>query len=72
MRNRLANHVKKTWETILDRTPTQVNAKAIAREIKVAVTPEEEPRLARARPVDPEAYQSSSPFCHKQGAELFD
>ncbi len=24
MRNRLANHVKKTWETILDRTPTQV------------------------------------------------
>ena len=32
-------------------------ARAIAEEIKVAVTPEEEERLARARPVDPEAYQ---------------
>ncbi|MEE8607732.1 MAG: tetratricopeptide repeat protein, partial [Nitrospiraceae bacterium] len=32
-------------------------AQAIAREIKVTVTPEEEARLARARPVDPEAYQ---------------
>jgi TolB-like protein len=32
-------------------------AQAIAREIKVAVTPEEEVRLARARRVDPEAYQ---------------
>ena len=32
-------------------------AQAIAREIKIAVTPEEETRLASARPVDPEAYQ---------------
>jgi tetratricopeptide (TPR) repeat protein len=31
-------------------------ARAIAREIKIAVTPEEESRLARARPVNPEAY----------------
>jgi tetratricopeptide (TPR) repeat protein len=32
-------------------------ARAIAREIHVKVTPEEERRLASARPVDPEAYQ---------------
>jgi len=32
-------------------------AQAIAREIKIAITPEEEIRLARARPVNPEAYQ---------------
>lgn len=31
-------------------------SRAIAREIEIAVTPEEETRLARARPVDPEAY----------------
>ncbi len=33
-------------------------AQAIAREIKVAVTPEEEARLARARTVNPEAYEA--------------
>ena len=33
-------------------------ARAIAREIKVAVTPVEETRLARARPVNPEAYEA--------------
>jgi len=33
-------------------------AQAIAREIKVAVTPEETRRLARARPVNPEAYEA--------------
>ncbi len=33
-------------------------ARAIASEIKVAVTPEEEARLARARPVNPEAYEA--------------
>jgi serine/threonine protein kinase/Tfp pilus assembly protein PilF len=33
-------------------------AQAIAREIKVAVTPEEARRLARARPVNPEAYEA--------------
>ncbi|MEE8608449.1 MAG: tetratricopeptide repeat protein, partial [Nitrospiraceae bacterium] len=32
-------------------------AQAIAREVKVTLTPEEETRLARARPVDPEAYE---------------
>ncbi len=32
-------------------------ARAIALEIEVAVTPEEQTRLARARPVDPEAYE---------------
>lgn len=32
-------------------------ARAIAREIEIAVTPEEETRLAGARPVDPEAYE---------------
>ncbi len=34
-------------------------ARAIAQEIRVAVTPEEKARLAAARPVDPEAYQLS-------------
>ena len=33
-------------------------AQAIAREIKVAVTPEETKTLARARPVNPEAYEA--------------
>jgi tetratricopeptide (TPR) repeat protein len=33
-------------------------ARAIASEIKVAVTPEEETRLARAHPVNPEAYDA--------------
>ena len=33
-------------------------ARAIAREIKVAVTPAEETRLASARPVNPEAYEA--------------
>ena len=32
-------------------------ARAIAREIQIAVTPEEETRLAATRPVNPEAYQ---------------
>ncbi len=32
-------------------------ARAIAREVKARVTPEEETRLARTRPVDPEAYE---------------
>jgi serine/threonine protein kinase/tetratricopeptide (TPR) repeat protein len=32
-------------------------ARVIAKEIKVAVTPEEQARLAEARPVNPEAYQ---------------
>jgi TolB-like protein/Tfp pilus assembly protein PilF len=32
-------------------------ARAIAQEIEIAVTPEEETRLARTRPVDPEAYE---------------
>ena len=32
-------------------------ARAIAREIKIAVTPEEKARLASVRPVNPEAYQ---------------
>ena len=32
-------------------------ARAIANEVKVALTPEEEVRLASARPVDPEGYQ---------------
>jgi len=32
-------------------------ARSIAREIKIAVTPQEEARLAGARPVDPEAHQ---------------
>ncbi|MFQ5777047.1 MAG: protein kinase [Terriglobia bacterium] len=33
-------------------------AQAIAREIKIAVTPEEENRLARTRPVNPEAHEA--------------
>ncbi len=33
-------------------------ARAIAQEIKIAVTPEEEARLARTRPVNPEAYEA--------------
>ena len=33
-------------------------ARAIAREIKIAVTPEEEARLARVRRVDPEAHET--------------
>ncbi|MFQ5818342.1 MAG: protein kinase, partial [Terriglobia bacterium] len=33
-------------------------ARAIAREIKIAVTPEEEARLARTRSVNPEAYEA--------------
>ena len=33
-------------------------ARAIAREINIVVTPEEESRLARARPVDPEAHNA--------------
>ncbi len=33
-------------------------AQAIAQEIKVAVTPEQETRLAEARPVNPEAYEA--------------
>ncbi|MFB0519530.1 MAG: protein kinase, partial [Acidobacteriota bacterium] len=33
-------------------------AQAIAREIKVAVTPEEKARLTRTRPIDPEAYEA--------------
>ncbi len=36
MRNRLANHVKKTWETILDPTLTQVNAKGLLPEVQAA------------------------------------
>ncbi len=33
-------------------------ARAIAREIKIALTPEEQTRLASARPVNPEAYET--------------
>ena len=32
-------------------------AQSVAREIKVALTPEESTRLARARPVNPQAYE---------------
>jgi hypothetical protein len=32
----LVNHVKGTWERILGRTPTQVNAKGLLREVHAA------------------------------------
>ncbi|MCK4785482.1 MAG: tetratricopeptide repeat protein, partial [Desulfobacteraceae bacterium] len=52
------------WEQTYDRVMTDVLvmhsdiARAIAQEIKVAVTPQEEERLASARQVDPETYEA--------------
>jgi TolB-like protein/Flp pilus assembly protein TadD len=52
------------WEQTYDRVMTDVLvmhsdvARAIAQEIKVAVTPQEEARLASARQVDPETYEA--------------
>jgi tetratricopeptide (TPR) repeat protein len=49
-------------------------AQAIAREVKIAVTPEEESRLADARPVDPEAhrlYLLGRFYWYKRNTEAF-
>jgi serine/threonine protein kinase/Flp pilus assembly protein TadD len=52
------------WEETYDRVMTDVLmmhsdiARTIAQEIKVAVTPQEEARLASARQVDPETYET--------------
>ena len=52
------------WADSYDRDMTNILslqrevAQAIVREVKVAVTPEEEEQLADARPVDPEAYEA--------------
>ena len=52
------------WADNFDRELTDILAlhsdvaRTIAREIKVAVTPEEETRLTAARPVNPEAYEA--------------
>ena len=39
VRNRLANHVKETWETILGHAPTQVNATSLLIPLNNAATP---------------------------------
>ncbi len=43
MRNRLSNHVKETWERILSRTPTQVNAPWVLTQLLTEATPKPKP-----------------------------